>query len=460
MKLYLINAEHIYFEQTKGYFNEIISSYDNGNYRSAMVMLYSTIVCDLLLKLKELSEVYTDARAERILDEINRQRKEANNSGWEWSLIKKIRTQTELLDDESYAMIEHIYDLRNFSAHPALNEDYELISPTQEMTVAYIKKALEDVLIKPSVFAENIVDRMSNDISAKKEIYQNDFEAFKTYLNKVYFQRMSDKMANQVFKAFWKFTFVKTDSEVYTENRYINRKTLEAMLCERCESICKYITENPNYFTVVQDSACLLHLCVLLSYYPQVYNTLEEATKHQIDCFDDSNISIIKWFVVGSLEQHVAMFSSSTDKLPKKVLNILRTICQAQGQPRLFSRFIINHYAKSDSFSEARNRFDGVIAAYFDIFDATDYIEIINIINSNRQIYDYGWQQERNDKLLSRAASLLPHGFDLDRYEHFKYTKITADEGEMESNSGEAVQAAMNVGEIEEDSDADGDLPF
>ena len=50
MKLYLMNAENIYFPQIKEYYREIVSSYDNGNYRSAMVMLYSTIVCDLLLK--------------------------------------------------------------------------------------------------------------------------------------------------------------------------------------------------------------------------------------------------------------------------------------------------------------------------------------------------------------------------------------------------------------------------
>ena len=51
MKLYLMNAGDIYFPQIKNYFREIVSSYDNGNYRSAIVMLYSTIVCDLLLKL-------------------------------------------------------------------------------------------------------------------------------------------------------------------------------------------------------------------------------------------------------------------------------------------------------------------------------------------------------------------------------------------------------------------------
>ncbi len=71
-----------------------------------------------------------------------------------------------------------------------------------ELTVAYIKQALKDVFIKPSVFADNIVDRISDDIASKKDLYRRDYFAFKQYLERVYFQRMSDKMVCQVFKAF------------------------------------------------------------------------------------------------------------------------------------------------------------------------------------------------------------------------------------------------------------------
>ena len=81
-----------------------------------------TIVCDLLLKLKELSDVYNDKKTEKILKDINEERKKKGNSACEWDLIETIRERTELLSDESYAMIEHIYDLRNFSAHPAMND--------------------------------------------------------------------------------------------------------------------------------------------------------------------------------------------------------------------------------------------------------------------------------------------------------------------------------------------------
>lgn len=423
MKLYLVNADNIYFPQIKEYFREIISSYDNGNYRSSMVMLYSTVVCDLLLKLKELSDVYSDAKAEKILEEINKKRREANNSAWEWALIDKIWKETELLNDESYSMIQHIYNLRNFSAHPALNDEYELISPTPEMTVAYIKKALEDIFVKPSVFAQNIVDRMSNDIAARREIYEKDFDSFKFFLNRVYFQRMSEKMINQVFKAFWKFTFVKTDEDIYKENRFINRKTIEAILEEYCDIICKFMGENPNYFSIASDESCLIHSCILLSYYPQVYSLLDQTVQYQIQSFDAGDFAILKWFVVGDLEQHIAIFNSSKDLIPFKLLDTVKLICEKQGFPHLFPKLLIKHYARSSSFSSAKIRFDECLSHYLHLFNAADFIELIDVINNNRQIYGYGWQTERNDKILKYALPLLPESFDLESYTHFKFTK-------------------------------------
>lgn len=449
MKLYLVNAENIYFPQIKEYFREIISSYDNGNCRSAMVMLYSTIVCDLLLKLKELSDVYSDTKAEAILENVNKARAQANNSAWEWDLIKKIRSQTELLSDESYAMLEHIYSLRNFSAHPALNEDYELISPTPEMTVAYIKKALEDILTKPSVFAQNIVDRMSNDIAAKKEIYAGDFEAFKIFLNKVYFERMSEKMINQVFKAFWKFVFIKAEGEVFDENRLINRRTLEAILEEYCDTVCKFIGAHKNYFSAASNDKCLMHLCILLSYYPQVYSQLEQPTQYQIQNFDAGDYDILKWFIVGDMEQHVATYRSTTDAIPIKLLDAVKQICEKQGVPHLFRKLLIKHYARSGSFNSTKIRFDKCVVYYLPLFSAADFIELIEAINNNRQIYGYGWQKERNDIILEHARSVLPEGFAFDNYPNFNYTTPDSQDVQAETEAGKIVEGYTEVDEKE-----------
>lgn len=62
-------SEQIFNAKTKEYFSEVSRSYYNGNYRSAIVMLYSVVICDLVYKLQDLKELYQDSTAEAILHE-------------------------------------------------------------------------------------------------------------------------------------------------------------------------------------------------------------------------------------------------------------------------------------------------------------------------------------------------------------------------------------------------------
>lgn len=452
--LYLVNADNIYFPQIKEYFREIISSYDNGNYRSAMVMLYSTIVCDLLLKLKELSDVYNDTTAENLLNDINKERRKEGNSSWEWKLIKTIKENTELLSDESYTMIAHVYDLRNFSAHPAMNDEYELISPTPEMTVAYIKKALNDIFIKPSVFAQNIVNRMSDDVSARKDRYLSDFEAFETYLVRAYFQRMSSKMSRQVFKAFWKFTLIKTeeDGEVFEKNRNINRRVLEAMLNHFFQELCDYVEQNQTYFTISPNSTCLGNACILFSYFPQLFNKLDDTVKDLVQRFSEKDVEIIKWFVKGDLEEHITNIEVEHDVPHRNLLVILEKACKKQGQPGLFTKFLINHYSNSCTYTSARNRFDNIIEPYLKKFGEDDFVQLLQTINSNSQIYNYCAQRQRNDRILDVAKEVLPADFDFSQYQYFKFT---ADTGADTEDDAENISQ-----EFETIPDYDPDTPF
>ena len=452
MKLYLPDLDSIYFPQIKEYFKEIVSSYDNGNYRSAMVMLYSTIVCDLLLKLKELSEVYSDTKAESMLKEVEKQRNNATDSRWEWNLINKIHQETEILSEESYIVVRQIYDWRNISAHPALDDDYQLVTPTAEITVAFITKALGDIFTKPSVFAKSIVDRMSNDIAAKKEIYRGDYNSFKSYLEKVYFPRMSTKMINQVFKAFWKFTFLKSDNDaVLRENRNANRVALHVMLDDFGDIICQFIQNNPIYFSVSTDTICLKHLCILLSYYPKVFRSLDSHTQYQVKTFSEDNYEIVKWFINGDLEQHVASFQTNTDILPANLLLVFKRVCDRQGMPHLFPRLLINHFSNSGSYVSTRDRFDHVLSNYLDSFGADNFIQLIATINGNPEIYDYVGQKQRNDIILQYARPLLPDTFDYSIYPNFKYT-------EQIEHGDSGFPAEIDIEEIEDE--YGDDLPF
>lgn len=437
--LYLVNAENIYFPKTKEYFREIISSYDNGNYRSAMVMLYSTIVCDLMLKLRELRDEFNDAKAAKILEDINKDRAIAGNCAWERDLVERIWKETELLSLESYAMVNRIHELRNLSAHPALNEDYELISPTHEMTVAYVKKALDDIFTKPSIFAQKIVNRMSDDLASKKERFLADQAAFETYLDKVYFCRMSPKMVKDVFKAFWKFTFVRTkdDGEVFRENRHINRKLLEIMLKKYCYELCEYIGQNKTTFIVAENRNLEGHLCWLMAFFPQVYCKLDNTVKDQLRARKDDEFAAIKWFESGDIEIHMSNLKIESDVLSPKVLRLLADVCQTQGKSKSFVRFLIDFYSESRTYVSTRNRFDCMIEPYLDKFDKDDYIRLIEVISSNDQIYNYCGQISRNDRIMESAREFLTEDFAFSKYENFHYTENTGETGDIDQTSSE-----------------------
>ena len=124
----ITDIEKIYNKKTKENYQEILSDYFNGNYRSAIVVLYPLIISDLLLKLKDLSLIYDDKSASTILKEIESSKNESlknnKNSKWEKELVERIYKDTELLSIDEYTEIMHIYEHRCLSAHPTLNDDY------------------------------------------------------------------------------------------------------------------------------------------------------------------------------------------------------------------------------------------------------------------------------------------------------------------------------------------------
>lgn len=55
------NSDLIKDDRTRSYFEEVKSSFTIvGNYRSAVVMLWSVVVCDLVFKLQRLAEIHGD----------------------------------------------------------------------------------------------------------------------------------------------------------------------------------------------------------------------------------------------------------------------------------------------------------------------------------------------------------------------------------------------------------------
>ena len=77
-------ATQIFDARTKEYFSEVLSCYAAGNHRSAVVMLWSVAVCDLLFKLQNLVDLYGDEKAKAILAKIGKLQEDNERSSiWE-----------------------------------------------------------------------------------------------------------------------------------------------------------------------------------------------------------------------------------------------------------------------------------------------------------------------------------------------------------------------------------------
>jgi len=424
----LLDEDLIYCSKTKEYFKEVLSNYSSGNYRSAVVILYSVAICDLLFKLQELKDMYNDAVANKILIEVEAYRSSASSQSkarWEKELVDQIYRDTKLLSLEEYTNLNHLYDHRNFSAHPALNVNYELISPSRETTISHITNIFSGILIKPPIFISNIIDHMSNDLDEKRELYRGQNLKLQEYLNRKYFERMPISMKKSVFKAFWKFCFRMPDDEVCERNIKINRRVL-SILFETCDKEILDFIKNDVFFSVIsQNDGCLHQLCYFLAECPSVYVLLSQDTKLQIDSLIEKSNSakIVSWFLSTSLEIHLKKMidSESFGDLLRSVIDFVVSKYINAGLSRMIMDYFIEYFARSSNFNYANDRYSNSIQPNLSYMDADNFAHLIRVINANRQIHGRASSYSSNTEIMLVAKKLLAESFRLEDYPKFSF---------------------------------------
>jgi len=427
MAIYIPETDGIYFQKTREYFNEVLSSYSNGNYRSAIVMLYSVAICDILFKLQELRDMFNDPIADSILREVDKMRNANDNkskSRWEKELIDNVRNKTKLLDLEAYTNLNHLYDHRNFSAHPALNENYELITPSKETTIAHIKNTLNNILIKPPIFIKNVIDALTEDLRGKGEIYRGRYEELSTYLNNKYYCKMPESMKLTTLKALWKFCFCLPDNEDCMNNLRINRMALEILIDSIPKETSAYIRDNERFFSASYDGKCMICLVLMLSNHPEIYGVLGSEIRLQIDTYleEHTNAKLISWFKAATPKAHIQSLQDLQNiNSDLTAVKLLIQHFDDMGELPLLIDYFIDYYGKSGNYNTADNRFEVEIQPFIDRMTDVQIVRLIEVTNNNRQIYDRGAAYRANKEIVLRAKEVLGLDFDYTVYPHFKF---------------------------------------
>lgn len=436
MAIYIPESDGIYFSKTREYFEEVLSSYANGNYRSAIVMLYSIAICDILFKLQELRDMFNDPVADEILREVDKMRNANDNkskSRWEKELVDNVHNKTKLLDLEAYTNLNHLYDHRNFSAHPALNENYELITPSKEITIAHIKNTLTNILIKPPIFIKNIVNALTEDLKEKRDLYRGKRDELAIYLNNKYYKKMPESMKLTTIKALWKFCFCLPENKDCMENLSINRHALSILLESLPAQAIEYIKHNAQLFSVATNEQCVWNLMLLIARCPRIYPVLDSDTKLQIDGMieKEPKAQIICWFKYGSPQEHIQSLNRILkNKFDKDAIECLVNHYTDIGELSLLIGYFIEYYGKSRNFDSADQIFNDAIKPYIDKMTDDQIIRLIEVTENNSQIYNRGAARSANNLIVAKAQKILPPDFDYSHYVHFRFD---VPEGENDS---------------------------
>lgn len=436
MNDFLINDNDIYSPKTKQYFNEVLSSYHNGNYRSAIVMLYSTVVSDLFLKLQDLRDTSEDKKATTILSQIESKRIAKSENGtqfdpsWERDIVNKIAKETNLIDTDIKMEIDHLHDVRNLCAHPALNSDFELYYPSKETTIAYIKAIFEGVLIKPPYYISSVFDRLTEDLENQKTILSNDQSALEHYLDKRYFARMPSQMIINIFKKLWKFVFMKDDDERCVENREINAKCISAIISLKKELVIKELSQDETYYDFSLDNEKCILLINIFSQEKDLYKFIKPFWKQTFETtlFNlPHRKGILSWFVHNdSYEYYTWLINDEEVNADKgfdyNTFEALKKFFSDNGMVIEWQDYSILHFSKSFDFNSADSRFSKYIEPILDKITKPQLDKLMNVINENDQIYRRGRSKSDNTKIVRAVFerfSLDSNYFD--QYDEFNY---------------------------------------
>ncbi|HCE3561048.1 TPA: hypothetical protein NG644_001437 [Vibrio parahaemolyticus] len=428
MKYYELESlkENIHFGKTKDYFEEVMMAYQVGAYRSAVVMLWSVAVSDIIYKLQYLVDLYNDGAANDILESVrNIQNENARSSSWELGVIDQVFSNTKLIDTAEYENLKYLQKQRHLCAHPVLKGNLDLHSPNKETVRALIRNTLEDLLSKPPFYTSKVISEILEDLSEAKDALNTHVKT-KRYIESRYLNRMSIDVEFALFRTLWKLTF-KLDNETCEENRLTNLSVIRIITRRHRSQIGGLISDDRDYYSNIAGSGQPLdYLTYYLSVNEIFYDLLTEDAKLKIQ-YASENTEVGKtcgWYTRGTLDDHFEYLKEwiESEEYPKYSENQWRTVLELSDSEEWETKYAIlvsAYYAASRSFDTADSRFTQCILPNLKYFNEESALFFLDKADTNPQVYRRSRAYSDHKKVKERFLSFLPDDFNFEAYENF-----------------------------------------
>jgi hypothetical protein len=437
MEIFILEdqMEKVVNPKTKEYLEEVVSCYRNGNYRASVVVLYTTLIFDLMQKLITLKDVYDEEEAKVIYNEIKQKQK--NNpfdSSWEKDLIDKICKDMKIISKVEKEELEHLKKERNYAAHPIINEREELtLKPIRKETAGdLIRKAFEIVFLRDAILARDINIKIVEDL---KEYYSRVAESgFEKYVNNRYLNRMNQARKNELFKFLWQSVFIWNDDDAI-RNRDSNLLGLIYMYNGDSKGYQKIIKDNEDKllnkiqvetfsswcnsigYTGTESCAILefnnisriMNFIKFIELNPGIYNCLNTYSKsiiqssiknmyvkknQQGENFELEQEQIkLETVAIFLKPDHISENFDTIIKYKKEIyireidLDIMLKQAEFYGYAKEFRKFLIDYCTGAYSFEDAKRNFM-YIELCKEFYEEEEYHYMLIKMNNNSQIYE------------------------------------------------------------------------
>jgi hypothetical protein len=419
-------AERIVDPRTKRYFAEVYGCYASGHYRSAVVMLWSVVVTDILFKLDQLANAYADTTAQAILTEIGDLRKSNPKSPeWEAELINKVASRTDLIDAAEISFLQSLQAHRHLSAHPVMTSNDALFSPNKETARAHVRNVLDGVLTKPPIMSRKIFDTFIEDVEQVASLRLGPGEMNK-YLQAKYFRHFSLATFAHIFKSLWRVSFRSTDARCEA-NRNVNAQTLEIVFAKHRVELAPMISTERDWFSDVAFTGSTLKVMTgFFRAYSDVFPLLTDAVKTPIQKFAASSLDNFArcWFISESPEAHMGEVIRRIDAgeiISGETFELLRNSLSTSDAINKVYYSGVRLYCQSHDFDTADTRFQELIKPCLENYSKEHFVAFLDGCQTcyNKQAVERG-RASRDHKEVKKFLDERHPEIDLEQYPAFK----------------------------------------
>lgn len=414
-------AELIESSATRYYFREVYSSYINGNYRAAVVSLWSVLVCDAVYKTQKLFELTGDAWAEKKLAAIEKlQQDNSKSSEWELDLFEGFYTNKKFIGIGEISNIRDIQKKRHLCAHPVLSEDYALYTPIKESVKSMILNALDDFLIRNNYYGKDVFPLLRDTLKENSEYY-SELKNIKPLINK-YCHRLTSSAIYQVFKNFYKFSF-RLDDEDAVKYRRLNRSACSHLYREVMKNapLIQKMKEEIDFFENISfKTNTLTFLFYFLSFNRGVYDLFSEELRNRLEAYRDKEteddvfygLKIASIFSFKKPDDYFDfLMEALTDNQIKRFTlaeyEFISEVYHDIDCREVLQNISITYAENSSSYDDADNRFNLVLSEkLLNSFNSEQLERLINCFDANSQIGERRRSRIDREKLERKLVEI------------------------------------------------------